>query len=237
MPRIVQTEDLYSGYSEGVDILHGVSIHLDKGEIVTLIGPNGAGKSTLIKSIFGLLTPRRGHVFFNGSDITGTPPEAVVRLGLSYMPQVENVFAHLTIRENLEMGGIVHGRVDLRPRIQRVYNIFPNLAKKDGVKAGNLSGGEQHMVALGKTLMQDPQVLLVDEPSVGLAPQMVDTILERIQDINQAGATVLMVEQNARKALKISDRGYVLEMGRTRFEGTGPDLLANPQVGRLYLGG
>ncbi|MFQ6012486.1 MAG: ABC transporter ATP-binding protein [Thermoplasmata archaeon] len=237
MARIVQTEDLYSGYGEGVDILHGVSIHLEEGEIVTLIGPNGAGKSTLIKSIFGLLTPRQGHIFFNGSDITGTPPEAVVRLGLSYMPQVENVFPHLTVRENLEMGGIIHGRVDLRPRIRRVFGIFPNLKGKEGMKAGNLSGGEQHMVALGKTLMQDPQVLLVDEPSVGLAPQMVDIILERIQDINRSGTTVLMVEQNARKALRISHRGYVLEMGRTRFEGTGQDLLANPQVGRLYLGG
>ena len=237
MPRIVQTEDLYSGYGEGVDILHGVSIHLNKGEIVTLIGPNGAGKSTLIKSIFGLLSPRQGHVLYNGSDITGRPPEAVVRLGLSYMPQVENTFPHLTIRENLEMGGIIHGRVDLRPRIQRVLDIFPSLAGKERVKAGKLSGGEQHMVALAKTLMQDPEVLLVDEPSVGLAPRMVDTILERIQEINRGGTTVLMVEQNARKALRVSDRGYVLEMGKTRFEGTGQELLANPQVGRLYLGG
>ncbi len=237
MPRIVQTEDLYSGYGGGVDILHGVSIHLNKGEIVTLIGPNGAGKSTLIKSIFGLLTPRQGRILYNGSDITGQPPEAVVRLGLSYMPQVENIFPHLTIRENLEMGGIIHGRVDLRPRIKRVLDIFPSLAGKERVKAGKLSGGEQHMVALAKTLMQDPEVLLVDEPSVGLAPQMVDTILERIQEINRGGTTVLMVEQNARKALRVSDRGYVLEMGKTRFEGTGQELLANPQVGRLYLGG
>ena len=236
MPRIVQVEELYSGYGE-VDILHGVSVHLNEGEIVTLIGPNGAGKSTLIKTIFGLLTPTQGRVLYDGADITGTPPEAVVRMGLSYMPQVENTFPHLTVKENLEMGGIIHGRVDLRPRIRRVFDIFPNLQRKEGVKAGNLSGGEQHMVALGKTLMQDPRVLLVDEPSVGLAPQMVDTILEKIQAINRDGTTVLMVEQNARKALKISDRGYVLEMGRTRFDGSGADLLNNPQVGRLFLGG
>ncbi|MEE9181657.1 MAG: ABC transporter ATP-binding protein, partial [candidate division NC10 bacterium] len=211
MPRIVQVEELYSGYGE-VDILHGVSVHLNEEEIVTLIGPNGAGKSTLIKTIFGLLTPTQGRVLYDGADITGTPPEAVVRMGLSYMPQVENIFPHLTVKENLEMGGIIHGRVDLRPRIGRVFDIFPNLQGKEGMKTGNLSGGEQHMVALGKTLMQDPRVLLVDEPSVGLAPQMVDTILEKIQAINQEGTTVLMVEQNARKALKISDRGYVLEM-------------------------
>ncbi|MEE9268013.1 MAG: ABC transporter ATP-binding protein [Thermoplasmata archaeon] len=236
MPRIVQVEDLYSGYGE-VDILHGVSIHLNEGEIVTLIGPNGAGKSTLIKTIFGLLTPTQGRVLYDGADISGTPPEAIVRMGLSYMPQVENTFPHLTVKENLEMGGIIHGRVDLRPRIQRVFDIFPNLQGKEGMKAGNLSGGEQHMVALGKTLMQDPRVLLVDEPSVGLAPQMVDTILEKIQAINREGTTVLMVEQNARKALKISNRGYVLEMGNTRFDGSGADLLNNPQVGRLFLGG
>ncbi len=236
MPRIVQVEELYSGYGE-VDILHGVSVHLNEEEIVTLIGPNGAGKSTLIKTIFGLLTPTQGRVLYDGADITGTPPEAVVRMGLSYMPQVENIFPHLTVKENLEMGGIIHGRVDLRPRIGRVFDIFPNLQGKEGMKTGNLSGGEQHMVALGKTLMQDPRVLLVDEPSVGLAPQMVDTILEKIQAINQEGTTVLMVEQNARKALKISDRGYVLEMGRTRFEGSAADLLNNPQVGRLFLGG
>ncbi|MCJ2555370.1 MAG: ABC transporter ATP-binding protein [Candidatus Thermoplasmatota archaeon] len=236
MPRIVQVEELHSGYGE-VDILHGVSVHLNEGEIVTLIGPNGAGKSTLIKTIFGLLTPTQGRVLYDGADITGTPPEAVVRMGLSYMPQVENIFPHLTVKENLEMGGIIHGRVDLRPRIGRVFDIFPNLQGKEGMKAGNLSGGEQHMVALGKTLMQDPRVLLVDEPSVGLAPQMVDTILEKIQAINREGTTVLMVEQNARKALKISNRGYVLEMGQTRFDGSAADLLNNPQVGRLFLGG
>ncbi len=236
MPRIVQVEELHSGYGE-VDILHGVSVHLNEGEIVTLIGPNGAGKSTLIKTIFGLLTPTQGRVLYDGADITGTPPEAVVRMGLSYMPQVENTFPHLTVKENLEMGGIIHGRVDLRPRIGRVFDIFPNLQGKEGMKTGNLSGGEQHMVALGKTLMQDPRVLLVDEPSVGLAPQMVDTILEKIQAINREGTTVLMVEQNARKALKISNRGYVLEMGQTRFDGSAADLLNNPQVGRLFLGG
>ncbi len=232
----IQVEDLHSGYG-GVDILHGVSIYLSEGEIVTLIGPNGAGKSTLIKTIFGLLKPTKGSIHFNGTDITGMRTETLVRMGLSYMPQVENTFPHLTIKENLEMGGIIHGRVDLRPRIQRVLEIFPNLKGKREVKAGNLSGGEQHMVALGKTLMQDPQVMLVDEPSVGLAPQMVDTILEKIQQINGEGTTVLIVEQNARKALRISDRGYVLEMGRARFTGTGQELLSNPDVGRLYLGG
>ncbi len=232
----IQVEDLHSGYG-GVDIIHGVSIHLAEGEIVTLIGPNGAGQSTLIKTIFGLLKPTKGSIHFNGTDITGMRTEALVRMGLSYMPQVENTFPHLTIKENLEMGGIIHGRVNLRPRIERVLEIFPNLKGKRDAKTGNLSGGEQHMVALGKTLMQDPQVMLVDEPSVGLAPQMVDTILEKIQQINGEGTTVLIVEQNARKALGISDRGYVLEMGRARFTGTGQELLDNPDVGRLYLGG
>lgn len=234
--RIVETEGLYSGYGE-VDIVKGVDIHLNEGEVVTLIGPNGAGKSTLIKTIFGLLRPTAGRIRFNGTDISNVPPERIVRMGLSYMPQVENVFPRLTVKENLEMGGIIHGHVALRPRIQRVLEIFPNLQDKLSVKAGSLSGGEQHMVALGKTLMQDPQVLLVDEPSVGLAPQLVDVILAKIREINEAGATILMVEQNARKALRISDRGYVLEMGEVRFEGSGPELLGNPQVGRLYLGG
>lgn len=234
--KILELEDVYSGYGE-VDIVRGVSAHLNRDEIVTLIGPNGAGKSTLIKTIFGLLTPTRGRILYDGADITGLGPERVVRMGVSYMPQTENVFPRLTVRENLEMGGIIHGREDLRPRLQNVLEVFPHLQGREGMKAGNLSGGEQHMVALGKTLMQDPKVLLVDEPSVGLAPQMVDVILAKIQEINRRGTSVLMVEQNARKALGISSRGYVLEMGETRFEGRGPELLANPNVGRLYLGG
>ena len=235
MQPLLQTEGIHSGYGD-VEIIHDVSVVLNKGELVAIIGPNGAGKSTLIKTIFGLLTPMTGRILYQGRDVTGTEPDKLVRMGLSYVPQMDNVFPNLTVVENLEMGGFVR-EGDLTARIDVVLEMFPNLKGKVSVKSRNLSGGEKQMVALGKTLMLDPEVMLIDEPSAGLAPNLVEAVLEKIREINAAGTSIVIVEQNARKALSMAHRGYVLDMGKTKYEGTGEDLLADPRVGQMYLGG
>ena len=224
-----------AGY-EQMEILHDVSIEVRAGEIVTLIGPNGAGKSTLMKTAFGLLRPRRGAIRFEDTDITGLAPSALVRRGISYVPQVENVFPSLTVEENLEMGAVVR-EDDVRPRLEEVLQLFPNLRAKRRLKAGGLSGGERQMVAMGRALMLDPRLLLLDEPSAGLSPVLVDTVFEKIETINRAGVAILLVEQSAREALRRSHRGYLLAGGQVRLEGPGPALLENPDVARLYLGG
>ena len=224
-----------AGY-EQMEILHDVSIEVRAGEIVTLIGPNGAGKSTLMKTVFGLLRPRRGAIRFEDTDITGLAPSALVRRGISYVPQVENVFPSLTVEENLEMGAVVR-EDDVRPRLEEVLQLFPNLRAKRRLKTGGLSGGERQMVAMGRALMLDPRLLLLDEPSAGLSPVLVDTVFEKIETINRAGVAILLVEQSAREALRRSHRGYLLAGGQVRLEGPGPALLENPDVARLYLGG
>ena len=224
-----------AGY-EQMEILHDVSIEVRAGEIVTLIGPNGAGKSTLMKTAFGLLRPRRGAIRFEDTDITGLAPSALVRRGISYVPQVDNVFPSLTVEENLEMGAVVR-EDDVRPRLEEVLQLFPTLRAKRRVKAGGLSGGERQMVAMGRALMLDPRLLLLDEPSAGLSPVLVDTVFEKIETINRAGVAILLVEQSAREALRRSHRGYLLAGGQVRLEGPGPALLENPDVARLYLGG
>ena len=231
---LLRVEKVVSGYG-GMEILHQVSIQVEKGEIVSIIGPNGAGKSTLMKTIFGLLKAQQGKVFFKGEDITGLPPEQIVRKGMCYVPQVENVFPSLTVHENLEMGAFIR-EDDFQPRLEEVYELFPDLKDRKNTRVGKLSGGQRQMVALARALMLDPEMLLLDEPSAGLAPLLVDMIFERIQEINQLGVTVLIVEQNARKALEFSDRGYVLAGGQNKLEGPGTELLANEEVGRLYLG-
>ena len=233
--RLLEARDVSSGYGP-MEILHGVSIALDAGEIVTLIGPNGAGKSTLMKTIFGLLRPTRGRIVFRGDDVTGLPPHALVRRGMAYVPQVDNVFPSLTVEENLAMGAVTD-RGDPRPRMERVFALFPVLESRRRQKAATLSGGERQMVAMGRALMVDPVLLLLDEPSAGLAPAMVDAVLRRIVDINRTGVAVLLVEQNARDALRLSHRAYVLAGGQNRLEGTGEALLHDPEVARLYLGG
>jgi ABC-type branched-subunit amino acid transport system ATPase component len=232
---LLKVENVYAGYSE-VDILHEVSMQLDEGEIVALIGPNGAGKSTLMKTIFGLLCPRSGVITFDGKDISGWAPDTVVRLGMCYVPQTENVFPSLTVRENLEMGAYIRND-DFSSRMEEIFQIFPDLRAFHHKKAGSLSGGQRQMLAMSRALMLDPKVLLLDEPSAGLAPKLVEMIFERIVEINQTGVSILMVEQNAKHALKLSNRGYVLATGRNRFEGSGKDLLNDPEVARLYLGG
>jgi len=243
-----------------MEILHGVSMRLNEGEIVAVLGPNGAGKSTLIKTMFGLLKPTSGKVLFASQDITGLAPEKIVVRGLSYVPQVNNVFPSLTVRENLELGGIVlrrsvlsrvrpgkgtsqptsprsgEGR-DLERRIKEVLGLFPGLQDRMKDRVGTLSGGQQHMVAFAKSLILEPQVLLIDEPSAGLAPNLVTMIFDKIREIREHGTSIVLVEQRARRALQLADRGYILDMGKNKFEDRGEALLRNPDVGRLYLGG
>jgi neutral amino acid transport system ATP-binding protein len=232
---VLVTDELVAGYVPEVDIINGISIQVREGEIVTVIGPNGAGKSTLIKAVYGLLKPRSGHVIFRGDDITGAKPHRITRRGLSYVPQLQNVFPSLTVEENLEMGAIDHS--ESGSRIDMMYELFPRLGERRRQTAGTMSGGERQMVAMARALMPDPQVLLLDEPSAGLAPAFVDAIFEKIADINATGVTIVMVEQSARRALAMSDRGYVLDVGRNRFEGTGEQLLSDEKVAELYLGG
>jgi neutral amino acid transport system ATP-binding protein len=232
---LLETEAVVAGYLPEVNILNGVSIKVAEGEIVTVVGPNGAGKSTLIKTIFGLLHPREGRIVFDGTDIAGLKPHDITRRGLSYVPQLDNVFPTLTVEENLEMGSLDRSRT--REQIGRMYELFPRLGERRGQDAGTMSGGERQMVAMAKALMPDPKILLLDEPSAGLAPAFVDAIFEKTREVNRDGVTIVMVEQNARRALEMSDRGYVLDLGQDRFEGPGPELLADPKVAELYLGG
>ncbi len=233
--NILEVSDIVSGYTD-LDILHGISIHIKPGEIISIIGPNGSGKSTLMKAIFGLLRIRSGEIIFKGDDITRIKPDAIVRMGMGYVPQEKEFFPSLTILENLEMGAFIR-RDDISGSLERVYDLFPVLKEKQRIKAGSMSGGEQRMVGIGRALMLSPDLLLLDEPSAGLAPVMRDMVFGKLTEINESGTSILIVEQNAKRSLGISDRGYVLEMGRNRFEGPGDELLENEDVLRLYLGG
>ena len=301
---MLRVEGLVAGYGDAT-ILHGVDVHLAKGEVVAVIGPNGAGKSTLIKAISGLITPDEGRIVLDGREVTGLAPQTIVGMGMSYVPQVRNTFPSLTVQENLELGvyvlnygasgyigaavaeasdrlnagtmmlgvwllrhiesGRVKNKVEIlahqlrnrvlrvpgsryyspkhvpagvvKERMDRVLELFPVLRDRLNVRAGNLSGGQQQMVALARAMMLDPKVLLIDEPSAGLAPNLVDAIFARIAAINQQGTAILLVEQNARKALRMAHRAYVLEMGRNRFEDASDHILSNPEIGKLYLGG
>jgi ABC-type branched-subunit amino acid transport system ATPase component len=231
---LLQFDNVVSGYGE-MEILHGVSIWVDEGEIVSIIGPNGAGKSTLLKTVFGMLNTWQGNIVFREEDITRMSPEQIVRKGMCYVPQVDNTFPSLTVQENLEMGAYIRDD-DYRPRIEEVYELFPDIENRRSTRVEKLSGGMRQMVALGRALMLDPQMLLLDEPSAGLAPLVVDMIFNRIQAIREQGVTFLIIEQNARKALENSDRGYVLVDGKNRLDGPGQELLADEQIGELFLG-
>jgi ABC-type branched-subunit amino acid transport system ATPase component len=232
---VLRTEDVVAGYVQEVDILNGVTVTVGRGEIVTVVGPNGAGKSTLIKTIFGLLKPRQGRIMLGDDDITGDKPHTITRRGMNYVPQLDNVFPSLTVEENLEVGSLDTSRT--REQIDRMYGLFPRLGERRRQTTGTMSGGERQMVAMARALMTDPQVLLLDEPSAGLAPAFVEAIFEKIADINRAGVTIVMVEQNARRALAMSERGYVLDLGKNAFEGKGNELLTDEKVAQLYLGG
>lgn len=234
---MLQVEGLVAGYLRGVDILKGVSIHVADAEIVTVVGPNGAGKSTLMKAIVGLVPHVQGMVALSGGRLEGLFPYQVARMGLGYVPQRANVFPTMTVEENLELPLLSRSRRERRARLEALYQTFPRLAERRRLAAGVTSGGERQMIAIARALAPEPQVLLLDEPTAGLSPAMVADTFETIQSINRSGVTVLMVEQNARAALAVSHRGYVLDLGRNRLEGSGRDLLEDPAVVELYLGG
>ena len=233
---LLEVRGVTAGYGD-TEILRNVSIEVGEREIVSIIGPNGAGKSTLMKTIFGLLHPREGSVVFDGHDISRLQPYQIVERGMCYVPQVANVFTDLTVSENLEMGAFLAKTNDISARMERIYEYFPRLKERRNQRAGKMSGGERQMVAMGSALMLDPKLVLMDEPSAGLSPKMVGVIFDQIRKINEAGPAILIVEQNAKLSLEMSDRGYVLASGENRFEGTGKELLNDPEVGRLYLGG
>ena len=233
-----EAKNIVSGYG-AARILDGVDLSMVDDEMVCIIGPNGAGKSTLLKTIVGIVDTWEGKVEFAGEDITDLPPERVVDHGICYVPQDDNVFADLTIRENLRMGAWAaedEAWFDFDDRVEAVYEQFPVLRERLSQRAGSLSGGQQQMVAMATALMLDPDLLILDEPSAGLAPKPIDDVFERIAEINDAGTQILMVEQNARRALRESDRGVVLDMGQNHIEGTGQDLLDSEEVTELYLG-
>jgi ABC-type branched-subunit amino acid transport system ATPase component len=234
---LLAAEGITAGYGR-LDILHEVSLAVRPGEIVSVIGPNGAGKSTAFKTMVGFLAPRHGRVMFDGASIAGLRPDLVLRRGLAYVPQGRVVFPQMTVLENLEMGAYIERDAErIRAALARVFALFPILAERQRQKAGTMSGGEQQMVAIGRALMTTPKLILLDEPSLGLSPKFVTLIFDKLVEMKRAGFTLMLVEQNAARALAIADRGYVLELGRNRFEGPGRALLDDPEVKRLYLGG
>lgn len=232
---VLVMEDVVGGYG-GADILKGVSLRVDPGEIVVIIGPNGAGKSTAMKAVFGLVQVRSGQVLLQGTDITNWSAERIVMQGACYVPQTENVFPSLSVDENLDMGAFLR-RDDFRAQKEKVYTLFPPLRERRRHAAGNLSGGQRQMVAMGRALMLEPRLLLLDEPTAGLSPKFIDQIFRIVSDINGLGISILMVEQNARQALGMAHRGYVLATGQNRFEDTGRNLLENQEMARMFLGG
>ena len=224
-----------AGYGDGPDIISSCSINANKGEIVAILGPNGAGKSTAMKVMLGLLKLKSGSVSLNGEDISNINPQDRVKKGISFVPQTRNVFAELTVRENLEIGGFLT-EGSLENKIESIYSLFPILSKKKSQVVGQLSGGQRQQVALGRALMSDPSVLMLDEPTAGVSPIVMDELFEHIIKVKKTNVAVIMVEQNAKQALSISDRGYVLVTGQNKFEGSGNDLLEDPEVRRSFLG-
>ena len=231
----LELKDIFAGYGE-TEILHGVNLSVNMGEIVAIIGPNGAGKSTAIKAILVLLNITKGSVLLNGNDITDTAPDRVVTKGISYVPQTHNVFVNLSVQENLEMGAWTRSE-GINERLEEMFTLFPDLREKRRQAAGSLSGGQRQMVAMAKALMVDAKVLLLDEPTAGLSPKYRGEIFSTIKEINSTGVPILIVEQNAKQALGCANRGYVLVDGTNRFQGTGTDLLEDRDVARMFLGG
>lgn len=232
---LLEAKGMVGGYG-GMDILNGVELSVDAQEIVVIIGANGAGKSTAMKALFGLVALREGHVTLGGKDITNAAPNALVAEGMGFVPQERNVFRTMTVRENLEMGAFLKPATQSRV-MEQVFGLFPVLKEKANQPAGELSGGQRQMVAVGRALMTEPKLLMLDEPTAGLSPLMMEQIFDRIIAINKEGIGILLVEQNARQALSIAHRGYVLATGRNRFSGTAPALLGNPEIGQSFLGG
>ena len=224
------------GYGSGADILHDCTLAVDKGEIAVIVGPNGAGKSTAMKAVFGMLNIHTGGVFLGGEDITALTPQARVAKGMAFVPQTNNIFTSMTVEENLEMGAFLR-RDDIGKTIAQVYHLFPILGDKRRQAAGELSGGQRQQVAVGRALMTQPDVLMLDEPTAGVSPIVMDELFDRIIEVARTGISILMVEQNARQALEIADKGYVLVQGRNAFTDTGKALLADPDVRKSFLGG
>jgi len=232
---LLAASDIYGGYGS-VDILNGVSLIVEPGEIVTVVGANGAGKSTFIKALAGLVTIRSGTVRFNGNDITGIAPENAARIGISYVPQEHNVFTSLTVMENLEMGAFLRSD-DYSDQLEQIFALFPRLRERRSQPVWQMSGGERQMVAMGRALMVEPKLLMLDEPTAGLSPLFMDQVFEQVKQINALGIGILMVEQNAKQALAVSDRGYVLAMGRNRYEDRADQMLQNKEIAEMFLGG
>ncbi len=228
---MLSVENVVSGYGE-TTVVNEVSINVAPGQIVVIIGPNGCGKSTLLKTIFGLVKPGSGKISLNGEDITGIKPFELVRKGMGFVPQTENVFATLSVMENLEMGGYTMDILDL----EEIFEMFPVLEEKKKQRASSLSGGERQMLAMARALMTRPKLLLLDEPSAGLAPKMVEVLMEKIKELREDDSSVLLIEQNAKSALRIADMGYIMVMGKKVFEGKPNEILDHKEIGRLYLG-
>lgn len=232
----LHANEMRGGYGRGADILHGCTLTVKKGEIAVIVGPNGAGKSTAMKAVFGMLNLREGHVHFNGEDITRLSPQERVYKGMGFVPQTNNIFPTMTVRENLEMGAFIRND-DFEDTIEQVYELFPAVKDKRNQNAGELSGGQRQQVAVGRALMTQPKLLMLDEPTAGVSPIVMDELFDRIIEVARAGISILMVEQNARQALEIADKGYVLVQGANAYTDTGAALLANPEVRRTFLGG
>ena len=233
---LLEVQDIHAGYGK-MEILKGVSLRVEAGQVVSIIGPNGAGKSTVFKTLFGLLPARQGHVRFDGEDVTNRPPADLLRRGITYVPQGRNVFPLMTVDENLRLGAYIRRRsADLEGEVERVYDTFPMLREARRKRAAELSGGQQQMLEMGRALLLRPRLMLLDEPTLGLAPLVFREIFRIIEDLRRAGQTILMVEQNAAKALDISDYAYVLELGRNRFDGSGEAIRNDERIRRLYLG-
>ncbi len=229
-------DSMTGGYGKGPDILHGCTIAVEPGEIAVIVGPNGAGKSTAMKAMFGMLDVRSGHVMLDGEDITALSPQDRVVKGMGFVPQTHNIFTSMTVEENLEMGAFIR-RDDFRDTMAQIYDLFPILKEKRLQPAGELSGGQRQQVAVGRALMTKPKVLMLDEPTAGVSPIVMDELFDRIIEVARTGIPILMVEQNARQALEIADKAYVLVQGANAHTGTGKELLANPDVRRSFLGG
>ena len=229
-------EGMTGGYGKGPDILHDCTIAVEAGEIAVIVGPNGAGKSTAMKALFGMLDLRGGQVLLDGQDITALSPQDRVAQGMGFVPQVRNIFPSMTVEENLEMGAFIR-RDDIRATMEQVFDLFPILKDKRRQAAGELSGGQRQQVAVGRALMTRPKVLMLDEPTAGVSPIVMDELFDRIIEVARTGIPILMVEQNARQALEIADRGYVLVQGRNAYSGSGRELLEDPEVRRSFLGG
>lgn len=232
---IIQLQNVVGGYGQ-TQILHGVDITVHDGEIVVIVGPNGAGKSTAMKAVFGMLNITSGDVVLDGANITNMPPEDVIRHGVAFVPQVGNVFVSLSVEENLEMGAYIRDD-DYSGRMQEIYDLFPALYEKRKTPAGSLSGGQRQMVAMGKAMMTNPKIMLLDEPTAGLSPKFQQEIFTTVQTVRDSGVPILMVEQNAKPALRIADKGYVLVDGQNAYEDTGKNLLNNRKVAEMFLGG